>query len=190
MANPKDIYLPEKIELIDYLPEFVASFKEMQILQGVLTDEVDAVIQNFYQAFYDSFINYTDKSGIEIFEKMFNIVPESENIEDRRMTVLAIINKALPYSYNGFLALLNGICGAGNYEIYMNYGEYTLTVKLALAARAQFDTVSDLFKQIVPANIKCELKLLYNKYKTVSRLTYGECATKTCYQLRNEMLID
>ena len=59
-------------------------------------------------------------------------------------------------------------------EITMNYGEYTLTIKLALAAKAQFDTVTDLVTEIVPSNILCEIGILYNKYRTVSRLTYEE----------------
>ena len=190
MANPKDIYLPDEVNLIDYLPEFVGSFKEMQVLQSSLTKDVNDMISIFYQSFYNSFVNYTDENGIKMFEDMFGIIPESSNIDDRRMAVLAIINKALPYTYNGFLQLLDGLCGAGNYEINMNYGEYTLTIKLELAARAQFDTVTDLVNEIVPANILCEIGILYNKYKTVSRLTYRECSKKTFYELRNNILVE
>jgi hypothetical protein len=190
MANPKDIYLPDHVELIDYLPEFVGLFKEMQVLQGSLTREVNDMVGSFYQSFYNAFVNYTDDDGILMFEKMFGIVAESENIDDRRMAVLALINKALPYSYNGFVAMLDGLCGNGNYEIEMNYGEYTLTIRIGIAARAQYDTVNELIKQIVPANILCDLKILYNKYKTVGRLTYEQCAKKTFYELRNSLLVE
>lgn len=190
MANPKDIYLPDEVNLIDYLPEFIGSFKEMQVLQSSLTKDTNNMVSVFYQSFYNTFVNYTDENGIKMFEDMFGIVPESDNIEDRRMAVLAVINKALPYTYNGFLQLLDGICGVGNYEINMNYGEYTLTIKLALAAKAQFDTVTDLVTEIVPSNILCEIGILYNKYRTVSRLTYEECSKKTFYELRNTILIE
>lgn len=190
MANPADIYLPEKVELLDYLPEFIGSFKEMQTLQSILGDEVNEAIQSFYKAFYNSFVNYTDVHGIEIFEEMFDINVTSENIDDRRMAVLAVINKALPYSYNGFMGMLEAMCGAGNYELNMDYGDYTLIVKLGIAASAQYKTIKELCAQIVPANILCQVSILYNKYKTVSRLTYGECGTKTFYQLRNSILVE
>ncbi len=58
-------------------------------------------------------------------------------------------------------------------------GAYTLTVKVALSAKSNFDDVDDLVRRIAPANLVIIVELKYNQYETLSKFTHRQLANYT-----------
>lgn len=83
---------------------------------------------------------------------------------------------------------LTTLCGKDGYTLELKNEEYTLLVKVALTAKANFEDVGDLLGRIVPANLIIDLSLKYNQHKTLKKLTHKELAARRHAAIRNEVI--
>lgn len=176
-------------ELIEYLPEVLRGLYEFRALCGAGDRELTMLRERLSGAVDDNFVHSLTESGCARWESMLGIKPKAtDSLADRRFRILAAINQDSPYSFRGLLRQLETLCGAEGYSAELDSDNYRLTVKLALAAKGQFDEADKLLRRIVPANIVTELSLKYNQHGTLSALTHGQAAAYTHDDLRNEVL--
>lgn len=166
-------------------------FREMKQIMNTEQEEIELIYNYLDKVLSNQFISTSDIDGIKRYEKLINITaPTTDSLEDRRFRILARYNEQLPYTMRVLHNQLANLCGSNGYTVALNNNEYTLTIKVALTAKNNFNDVSNLLDRVVPANLVINLSLLYNKHEKLSTYTYEQLSAYTHEQLREEVLDD
>lgn len=132
--------------------------------EGILeTDELIKVENDIWNNLYlllnkaknNQFIAYADEDGIYAYEQLFQIVadPETETLEERRFRLLNRIQTLSYYTMIYLRQKLNSLFGENNYEIEMDYLNYTLYVKSNASSSFIYKESIATINKIKPANI-------------------------------------
>ena len=79
-----------KVDLVSYLPPFVAEYKEINATLTAENPEFEIAWDAANRVLYNEFIATADEYGISKFEKILNIFPSVEDtLESRRARVAA-----------------------------------------------------------------------------------------------------
>lgn len=177
-------------KMIDYYPRVLQLVQEVIGMSDGQQEGFDELWDNLGTAMDNQFLSTATEYGIARWEGVLDISPRGgDTLEDRRFRVKARVNEQLPYTVRVLEQKLVTLCGEDGYSITFNHGAYTLTVKVALSAKSNFDDVDDLVRRIAPANLVIIVELKYNQYETLSKFTHGQLANYTHDQLRNEVLV-
>ncbi len=176
-------------KLMDYLPRFLQEIREFQAITGTEQPEFANLWEDLDDVLGDQFIGTATENGLSRWETMLGIKPmASDSLEDRKFRVLTRVNEQLPYTITGLKRQLETLCGIGNYEAVLNSGAYTLSVKVGLAAKKNYDDVDAMVNRMVPANLIVDISLKYNQHLTLGDYTHQQLAAYTHYGIRNEVL--
>lgn len=132
--------------------------------EGILeTDELIKVENDIWNNLYlllnkaknNQFIAYADEAGIYAYEQLFQIVadPETETLEERRFRLLNRIQTLSYYTMIYLRQKLDSLFGKNNYEIGMNYSNYTLYIKSNVSNSFIYKESIATINKIKPANI-------------------------------------
>lgn len=132
--------------------------------EGILeTDELIKVENDIWNNLYlllnkaknNQFIAYADEDGIYAYEQLFQIVadPETETLEERRFRLLNRIQTLSYYTMIYLRQKLNSLFGENNYEVKMDYLNYTLYVKSNVSNSFIYKESIATINKIKPANI-------------------------------------
>lgn len=132
--------------------------------EGILeTDELIKVENDIWNNLYlllnkaknNQFIAYADEDGIYAYEQLFQIVadPETETLEERRFRLLNRIQTLSYYTMIYLRQKLNSLFGEKNYEVEMDYLNYTLYVKSNASNSFIYKESIATINKIKPANI-------------------------------------
>lgn len=132
--------------------------------EGILeTDELIKVENDIWNNLYlllnkaknNQFIAYADEDGIYAYEQLFQIVadPETETLEERRFRLLNRIQTLSYYTMIYLRQKLNSLFGENNYEVAMDYLNYTLYVKSNAFNSFIYKESIATINKIKPANI-------------------------------------
>lgn len=175
--------------LIDYLPPVLKEYVEFQALMGAEQTEAEYLWNAADRAFQDFFLAELTENGIQRWESILQIIPyASDSLSERRTRIRAKLSEQLPFTLPMLHAQLQALCGPGNYVIALTPSIYLLEVKIALVSKSNFKDVEQLLEKMVPANIKVELSLLYNRYEQLSELTHAGLAERTHKEIREEVI--
>lgn len=132
--------------------------------EGILeTDELIKVENDIWNNLYlllnkaknNQFIAYADEDGIYAYEQLFQIVadPETETLEERRFRLLNRIQTLSYYTMIYLRQKLDSLFGKNNYEIEMDYSNYTLYIKSNVSNSFIYKESIATINKIKPANI-------------------------------------
>lgn len=132
--------------------------------EGILeTDELIKVENDIWNNLYlllnkaknNQFIAYADEDGIYAYEQLFQIVadPETETLEERRFRLLNRIQTLSYYTMIYLRQKLDSLFGKNNYEIEMDYLNYTLYIKSNASNSFIYKESITTINKIKPANI-------------------------------------
>lgn len=132
--------------------------------EGILeTDELIKVENDIWNNLYlllnkaknNQFIAYADEDGIYAYEQLFQIVadPETETLEERRFRLLNRIQTLSYYTMIYLRQKLDSLFGKNNYEIEMDYPNYTLYIKSNASNSSIYKESIATINKIKPANI-------------------------------------
>ncbi|KAF5056857.1 hypothetical protein DSECCO2_363050 [anaerobic digester metagenome] len=176
------------MELLKYWPEFLAELKEFQELAEAEQREISAAVQAVSEAPDNFFITTLTPAGAKRWEQMLELpVQEGGQIADRRFRILTKATEQRPFTFLRLKELMTTLCGEDGFTVAM-VGTYTLTVRVALTVKQNYDDVDTLLSRIVPENLIIDLSLLYNQHVTLSAFTHAQLAAYSHYRLRNEVL--
>lgn len=75
----------------------------------------------------------------------------TDTLDDRRFRVLTRLNEELPYTLPQLRVILESLCGAGNYSA--DVADYTLLVKVGVAAKKNFQDVQTFAEKSCPSQL-------------------------------------
>lgn len=177
-------------DFINYIPPALQDLEELKaiyVAQEVILDQYETEAA---RQLANQFVETADEEGIENLEqRVLSITPKAtDSLNDRRFRILARFNENLPYTKRRLYQQLVALCGENGFEIDRNTDEYTLTVKVELTAKNNFNDVGKLLEKMVPVNTVIDLILRYNQHTTLAQFTHAQLASHTHYQLRNEVI--
>ncbi len=161
-----------EVDLVSFLPPFMAEFKEIGIALETENPEFLLVWKAADQVLKNEFIETADEYGIARFEKMLDILPSREDtLESRRARVRSQWIKVLPYTVRMLLQKLRIVCGNTDFVLKNDFEKgYTLVLYTNLEQFGSVEEAENVLGTMVPCNIK-----------TVSRNRIGADAGGHCY---------
>ena len=175
--------------ILEYLPGVIAEVKEIQTHAIAEHPELSALWEANTNAYNDQFLYTMTEYGIKRWEKMLRISPMgTDTLEDRRFRIINRLNAQLPYTFRMLEAHLIQMCGENDYTISYDTASWTLSIRIALTSKKQFDEILVLVNQMIPVNIILDYDLLYNTHDVLSAFTHGRLAAYTYGALRNEVI--
>ncbi|QIB68646.1 YmfQ family protein [Aminipila butyrica] len=181
--------MDRRINLIAYLPEILQDIREFKTVAETENLELKQLQAALNAALNDLFVESSTEYGVARWEKILKISPKGTNsLAERKFRILARLNEQLPYSYRMLARQLATLCGEEGYSLKENIETYQLIVRVALAAKSNFDDVQKLLERVVPCNVAVDLSLIYNQYQVLEAFTYGQLEAYTYEQMREEPL--
>lgn len=148
-----------EIDLIHYLPLFIAEYKEIQHVMNTENPEFQLIADESEVIKNNQYIITCNEAGIAKFEKLLGIIPgEEDTLELRISRVLIKWNDVIPYTWKVFLKKMASLCGAGNFEVIPNWNEYFLKIITHLDLYGQMDELENILAYMLPANIAVDVK--------------------------------
>ena len=179
----------EKLDLIDYVTDYLKDFKEIQEIMRTETVELQSLWEKQEQLTEESFITSCSVDGISRYERMLQITPlANDTLETRKIRVLSKWNTAVPYNFAYLEKQLSILCGENGYRIEVDFSGQEVTVKVELTSKNMVDPVRSMLEEVLPCNLIRNVQLLYNTHGLLSRLTYAQLAEYTHAQLREEVI--
>lgn len=175
-------------KLIEYLPEFMREFREIQIIMDAAQEQVALLHDAKDAVFNNNFIESLDASGCERWERILKLNKGDLTIEERRNQILGRIVEQRPFTMQTLKRQLSAICGEDGYTVELRK-PFDLVVRLSMHQQGRLEAVETLLKRIVPANINIDLSLKYNTWGQLSGKTWGELSKYTWKQIKEDTSI-
>lgn len=141
------------INLIEYLPPFIADYREMQEIMSAENPEFVLTAKEYDRLLDNQFIISCDEVGISRFEKILGIVPTAnDTLQSRISRVLIRWNDTVPYTWKAFLQKLQTLCG-DDFEVIPDWNNYTLKIITHLDLYGQVDELENILEYMPPSNI-------------------------------------
>ena len=175
-------------KLIDYLPPFVQTFKQIASIVETEQFEFDSSNTEVENALADQFILELTENGARRWEAMLGISPkDTDTIEERRFRILTKQSADTPYTLRKLEQVLTNLCGADGFLIELR-PNYHIEVKLAVGNHNNYSEVENILKKMIPANMTSHIELMYNSHSNLSQMTHAQLSAYTHDQVRNEVL--
>ncbi len=143
-----------EVILARYLPDFMQVYKEIKAIHASEEEVLKALWSELTRAFRNNFINYTDKDGIELFEKMMSIKPNiNDSLEVRRDNILLKWNSQPPYTWIFLKNFLNSILGEGTHEPQRNLDIQELRIISHITTIGTISNTYNTLRYLIPANM-------------------------------------
>lgn len=164
--------IPDRKKLIEYLPPFMQSFKEIQEICRVENARVNEIDKDIARLLDEAFISDCDGYGIRKYENMLGILPEAaDSLEDRKARVLVRWNDFIPYTFRALVQRLNTYCGVNNYDLECDFENYELMISTHLTHPTAVRELEKTIDRMVPLNMHYET--LNDIYHEINAVVYG-----------------
>lgn len=151
--------MTKTVDLVSYLPPFMADFKETSVTLEAENPEFVVVWKSADRVLQNEFIESADEYGISRFEKILNILPSSDDtLESRRTKVRTQWFSNVFGTLNGLISKLTLLCGNSDFTITKRYKEYQIEISTSLEIYGQVEELERVVNSMIPCNIIAILK--------------------------------
>lgn len=150
-------------------PNIYNGFLEIESLANIQENqklECQGEIDKFLR---DQFIRTCEVAKLEEIEKIMKIPIKNEDIKFRRERILNRLSMSPPFSTPFLRMKLNNLIGRNNYELRMDYANYTLYVESSANNQEWFSELYITINKIKPCNI-----VFVNKPVTKKKIVINE----------------
>lgn len=173
------------INLKELLPPYLREYRELAEIMDTETPELRLLESGHNRMVDNRYIITCDEDGIGRYEQILGITPKADDtLDDRIFRCLLKWNVCLPYNYAFLVRKLKELCGT-EYALAMDFPGQSLSVKIGLAQKNQYDEVVAMLREVVPCNILLDTSLLYNQYRSLKPYPHIILGQFTQWELRN-----
>ena len=145
-------------DIIKYLPEYLAEYKEYQEICSAENPEFDLTGSAMKQAANDHFYNTASEAAIYRIEQMLDIVPTTAmSLNDRRRRLQFYSSSPPNYALQEVLGDLRKASVSGNIIWYFFPGGYEVGVEADVPTNI-WSLMYQKLQAMIPANIKLRAK--------------------------------
>lgn len=177
--------MARKADVLSYLPPVLQDVYEMQAVSQAENSELNRLWQGAEDAMNDQFIASATENGVSRWEKMLLLYPkDTDTLPERKFRIQSALSGRLPFTIWALREQLDSLCGPGNYELTVDHANFKVTVLLALAAQENYETVSELLRKMLPANLQVEISVQYRRYSELEAWQHADLAFYTHNYIR------
>lgn len=142
------------IDLVSYLPPFMAGFKEISAALEAENPEFVLVWKASEKILQNEFIETADEYGISRFEKILKIPPSAEDtLESRRARVRIRWSNAMPYTFNALISKLIVLCEGNNFTVIVRHRNYCVEIQTHLENFGKAEELDHIINEMIPCNM-------------------------------------
>ena len=142
------------VKLLDYLPQFMQEYREMQYIMSAEQPEVQTLCDSTENIKNNQFITTCNEQGISKFENMLDItLMAEESLQERKAYVLAKWIDSIPYTMTVLKRKLNALLGEGQYTLNLDNENYSISVTTPIENSVLISALDELLDNIIPANL-------------------------------------
>lgn len=183
------LLLAREVDILSYLPPVLHEVKEIVEIANAEKKPLEGTWQAIEDSLNNQFILTANEKGLARQEKMLKInVPATDTIETRRFRLLTRYQEQAPYTNTVVKQLLDSLLGEGQYVLTRDVATKTLSVKIELTVKGQFDAVVIMLERITPQNMILTVELRYNQNSKLSQFTHAQLSAYTHKQLREDVI--
>lgn len=146
--------MTKEVDLVSYLPPFMAEYKEISAALEAENPEFVLVWNAIDRILQNEFIETADEYGISRFEKLLGVLPSKEDtLESRRARIQTRWFNALPYTVKSLIAKLTSLCAGKNFSITKEFDSYQITVETEFELFGQVEEVEKALDAMIPSNM-------------------------------------
>ncbi len=146
--------MTRKVDLVSYLPPFLAEFKEISTALEAENPEFMLVWNAAERVLQNEFIETADEYGISRFEKLLKIAPQGDDsLEIRRSRVFNKWLSTLPYTVKMLIKKLTALCGGDDFVIRKKFEQYEIHITTHLRHYSQIEMLKEMLDEMIPANM-------------------------------------
>lgn len=141
--------------LNSFLPTVYDGIVEMDDVMNAEEHEMSIARRELYSAFANTFVLTSDESGVIMFEKMLNIIADSqtEDLEFRRQRLLNRLSMSPPFTFRFLKQRLDEIIGVGAWKAYIDFDNYTLYVESSATDQSWYSEMIFTISRLKPCNM-------------------------------------
>lgn len=172
-------------ELSQRAKEYFAQIRKTDRLIQRLTDTVNTLRSGLTSQSYELKPDKVQTSGPKdtLGETITKIISLEEDINTR---IDELVEQKADATLPQLRVILESLCGAGNYSA--DVADYTLLVKVGVAAKKNFQDVQTLLKRVAPVNLVLVVQQLFNIHQVLGGFTHAQLAWYTHSEVRTEEL--
>ena len=175
--------------LRDYWPDYLKDIVELKELASTEQLEIYTITDLINNMSRDFSAFTLTEYGIKRWEKILGVDGKSaDDMDSRRFRVISRILEQIPITKRTLYSQLETLCGADGFTMEINGAAYMLTIKLALTKKSAFEDAKALVNRSAPANLICEVIIMYNQHESLRRFTHAQLAAMTHDGIRNEVI--
>lgn len=173
-------YDEREINLIDSLPEIYKPIYDFRGMCNSSGRELSELYAKVHTILEDQFINTCSATVLAKWEKYLGLTPNAtDTLDERRFRVLTRLNDVPPYTDRYLEKRLNELCGEGYWRVYRDYDIYMLTVEVSLDSEANTETVLNMVRDIIPANMELVVQNYRSRHSELTAFTHEQLAAYT-----------
>jgi DNA-binding PadR family transcriptional regulator len=183
MATAKNVkfeYDGREISLIDLLPIIYHNILDYHAITDTSATELSPLYRNLSKLLNDQFISTASEEVIAKWEKYLDITPNgTDTLDERRFRIHVELNDTPPYTDKYLINKLDNLCGKGLWRWHRDYNEYTLVIEVSLESVANTESVINMVRNIIPANINLVVRNYRSRHSELGAFTHEELTTYT-----------
>jgi len=173
--------MSREVDLVSYLPPFLAEFKENVALMEAENPEFNIILKSFDRIIKNEFISTADDYGLSRLEKIIGIAPmQDDTLESRRSRVLSRWYNHTPLTLKGLKKRLTLICGEQGYSV--NVKDYTIIISVYTRFDSQKEELKQLISDVIPVNMLP--LLIYEKALSFEIYNVGIISKASIFNIR------
>lgn len=141
--------------IIEYLPTWFRNILDYQALCTTESQQMEALAQAVQTVADNFFFQTMDENAVQMWEQIFSIVPnpQTETLAFRQQRLINRIQMQPPFTLQFLYNKLDQLIGPGEYEINIDYPNYTLYILSSAENQSYAAEVSYTIGRIKPAHI-------------------------------------
>lgn len=176
-----------EVDLVSYLPPFVAEYKETNLTLTAENPEFVLVWKAADRALKNEFISTADEYGISRFEKILHILPSRDDtLESRRSRVQSRWFTSLPYTWRMLIQKLIALCGEDDFTITKQFDFYRIDLDVHLELFGQVEELERIIETMLPCNMVMDARNSIPMKAEGVALTIGGVCFVNSYLITND----
>lgn len=138
------------------MPPIYKGIKETDEVLSIEQKIINTYLSDQDVTYKNTFVLTSNEEGIRRYEDLLEILPDPsvETLDFRKERVINRLCLRYPFTWLYLIwNILNSFLGEGNYSAYINFNEYTLTLKTYVGERNKMNELMITLYKIIPANI-------------------------------------
>lgn len=139
--------------ILQYLPEYLQEIREYKEICSTEDIELEQLENKIEEVIKEVNVQTASDYGLSRYEKIFNIVNTTTDIDERRFKVRSKLINQLPFNMKWLDSKLKSLVGAENYKINLDSENYQITIQISHIFPDIATVMNNDLRQQLPANL-------------------------------------